>query len=123
MLSFLRRCWNGVFGDRSLSPIAARDARPRFHVTLFETRAAAMTAAQTALVVAVAASHGKRKWAYLLCPCGCGHQIALNLMSTHRPFWHVSETGEQYASIYPSIDSTTCGAHFWIRAGVVNWAE
>lgn len=95
---------------------------PRYRIIQFEVRTDAQAAAHTPRVVAVFRSGSKPKWAYLTCPCGCDQLIALNLMASQHPSWRVSVRTETDFSIFPSVDSTTCGAHFWLRAGRVTWA-
>lgn len=93
-----------------------------YRTAVLPTRDAAMTAAARGSVLAIAEASGRRKWALLQCPCGCREILAVNLMRTHRPFWTVSIDAQGNASVYPSIDSTTCGAHFWLRNGIIIWA-
>src|SRR5882724_10521576 len=63
------------------------------------------------------------KWAYVACPCGCGQDLALNLMRSHRPHWELRLDKGGRPSLTPSISSIICGAHFWLRDGAINWAE
>ncbi|WP_375122122.1 DUF6527 family protein [Variovorax sp. WS11] len=51
---------------------------------------------------------------------GCGQQVVLNLMESHHPSWRVVSE-EQGPSIFPSVDSTTCGAHLLVRDGRIIW--
>jgi hypothetical protein len=93
---------------------------PRYRLQVFETRSQAMTAARSNAIVALLRSGGADKWCFLTCPCGCSQQMALNLMKTHHPAWRVVRTPHG-PSIFPSVDSTTCGAHFVIREGRIIW--
>jgi hypothetical protein len=63
------------------------------------------------------------KWLKLQCPCGCKSIIALNLMQSHSPKWTVEIDSEQMVSVFPSVHSTDCGAHFWIKRSEVIWAK
>lgn len=63
----------------------------------------------------------KYKWLRFLCPCGCGDELALNLMTSHYPHWSLSFEDIHTISIHPSVDSTRCGAHFWLKGNVVTW--
>jgi hypothetical protein len=94
----------------------------RYRLVVCATRNDAQAAAQSRRIVAVFSSDGKLKWAYLQCPCGCGTQLALNLMPSQRPVWRITMRSETDFAIFPSIDSTTCGAHFWLRSGHVTWS-
>lgn len=64
----------------------------------------------------------KPKWISFKCPCGCGDIISLNLMESHYPVWSVS-LNKKGITVYPSVDSTTCGSHFWIRDNQISWVS
>ncbi len=66
-------------------------------------------------------SGGKPKWLKFACPCRCGEVLALNLMGSHSPRWFVQQDSAGSISVSPSVDSTTCGAHFFIRNNRVEW--
>jgi hypothetical protein len=95
----------------------------RYSLATFEDRAQARSAAKRDGVAALVAPAGKQKWLILKCPCGCGQEIALNLMRSHSPRWHVNVTSAQQFNVHPSVDATSCGAHFWLRGGRVSWCE
>jgi hypothetical protein len=61
------------------------------------------------------------KWAYLVCPCGCGETLELNLMKSHWPHWKLRVDRTDSPTLQPSVWSQTCGAHFWLRDGVITW--
>jgi hypothetical protein len=94
-----------------------------FVLQAFEDRSTAAVAAQRAGVAALVLREGKEKWLLMQCPCGCGQQIALNLMQSHSPRWRVSIQSMNRFSIHPSVDATSCGAHFWLRDGRVIWSQ
>ncbi|WP_420813195.1 DUF6527 family protein [Pararobbsia silviterrae] len=73
-------------------------------------------------MIALIGSADNLKWARFKCPCGCGEVLALNLMPSHSPRWTVSSAPDGAISIFPSVDATACGAHFWIRNGRLRWA-
>lgn len=58
------------------------------------------------------------------CPCGCGHEAGVTLPRHPRAKWTLSvENG--LPTFNPSIWSNKegmCGAHYFIRAGMVEWA-
>lgn len=64
---------------------------------------------------------GTPKWLKFACPCRCGEVIALNLMGSYSPRWSVQQDSAGSISVSPSVDSTTCGAHFFIRRNRVEW--
>jgi hypothetical protein len=72
--------------------------------------------------VCIVAKAGHPKWAMFQCPCRCGQTIELNLMSSQRPFWQIGLPSEAQLTLHPSVNSTSCGAHFWIREGRLTWA-
>lgn len=63
----------------------------------------------------------KPKWLRFLCPCGCRDQLALNLMRTSVPNWMATFHRDGTVSVMPSVVSTRCGSHFWIRRNRVVW--
>lgn len=71
------------------------------------------------LVLLEAAS--RPKWLYFMCPCRCCAIISLNLMTSHSPHWSVAIEADGTVTVWPSIFSTTCGSHFWIRRNRVEW--
>jgi hypothetical protein len=54
------------------------------------------------------------KWAVFACPNNCGKSIQLNLMASKLPQWEL-KIRKGKATIYPSIDVESCGAHFWMQ--------
>lgn len=58
----------------------------------------------------------------LLCPCGCGETIHLNVLPETRPRWRVKSHRDGRVSLTPSVWRTTgCRSHFFVREGVVDW--
>lgn len=58
----------------------------------------------------------------LVCPCGCGDLIELNLLKAVRPCWHVKEHTKGLVSLTPSVRRMKgCRSHFWIRNGRTYW--
>ncbi|MGD9729583.1 MAG: DUF6527 family protein [Nitrospiraceae bacterium] len=70
---------------------------------------------------AVLAPDGHDKWLYFQCPCGCGEIVCLNLMRSQSPKWRIELNRIGQYSVFPSVDSQTCGSHYWIRNGRVEW--
>lgn len=99
-----------------------RSAAPpsQYRLEVFDERSRAAARAQEAGVITVFRSAGTDKWCFFKCPCGCGQQVVLNLMKSHHPVWRVVQE-EGGPSVYPSVDSTTCGAHFLVRGGSIVW--
>ena len=81
--------------------------------------AAALAARKLVLI----GPHEQPKWLRFQCPCGCGEIIALNLMESHYPRWTVRTESLSSITVTPSIDSSTCGSHFWITANKIIWVE
>jgi hypothetical protein len=95
----------------------------QFSLKTFDDRLVAREAAKQTGVAALVNPGGRQKWLIFKCPCGCGQEIALNLMSTHFPHWRVDVRTSQLFNVHPSVDATSCGAHFWLRDGRVSWCE
>ena len=69
------------------------------------------------------AGEGDDLWAAaLICPCGCGEVIELNLLKKARPCWSVREYSDGTVSLKPSIwRQKGCRSHFIVRAGRIDW--
>lgn len=106
-------------------PRAKSVKSPEWTYTLqsFDDRRAAANAARRDGIAALVRVADRNKWLLLKCPCGCGQQIALNLMQSHTPSWQVEVRSRASFSIHPSVDATSCGAHFWLRDGRVIWCQ
>ena len=102
---------------------AARRTAQRYTLAVFDDRSQASEAARRSGVAALVRSGTAHKWFICTCPCGCEQQIALNLMGSHSPRWRVHVKSAQSFSVHPSVISTTCGAHFWLRNGGVAWCD
>ena len=70
----------------------------------------------------VAGEDGYAWSATMLCPCGCGKVLEMNLLSDAQPCWTFTESAEGLATLHPSVLlKTDCGAHFWLQKGKVRW--
>lgn len=75
-----------------------------------------------ASVLIVVEGGGKQKWACFQCPGGCGNRFQLSLNPLQRPHWMVESDWLGRPTIAPSIhQKNSCRAHFWIKAGEVEW--
>jgi hypothetical protein len=101
----------------------SQSRQSNYSLKVFEDRRSAVAAAQVSGLAAVVRSGNNNKWLLFKCPCGCKQQIALNLMEGHIPRWKVEIQSPTSFSVYPSVDATSCGAHFWLKNGVVIWAD
>ena len=75
--------------------------------------------------VALVGGAAHPKWALLLCPCGCGDVIHVNLMKTHHPHWSMDRERDGTVSFSPSlwVDGSRCGSHFLLIRGRVIWCR
>jgi hypothetical protein len=87
----------------------------------FSNRALANKAIKGSNLLALLTANGVSKWIMFECPCGCAQKLSLNLMKSHKPNWRIWIASATDFTIEPSIDSTTCKAHFWIKRGKVIW--
>ena len=124
MQRWLKKLWDWVVSAtvRVSSHFRAKPAQS-YTTRVFGDRALAQQAVKKGDVLAIVESGGKQKWALLRCPCGCNEELALNLMRSHRPVWQVAVNDAGLASLHPSVHSTKCGAHFWVKDGRVIWCE
>ena len=58
----------------------------------------------------------------MLCPCGCGLVLQMNLLTDERPCWQLTRHSDGTATLHPSVwRKKDCGSHFWFRKGRVQW--
>ena len=63
-------------------------------------------------------------FASMLCPCGCGTMIELNLLPDERPCWRYSVDSAGRPSLEPSVwRKIGCQSHFFLRRGQIVWAD
>jgi len=69
------------------------------------------------------AGEGPNVWAAaMLCPCGCGDRIELNLLQQVRPRWQVFEHPIGFVTLKPSVwRRKGCKSHFIVREGRIIW--
>ena len=60
---------------------------------------------------------------YIICPCGCGETLYMNLQRDRRPCWRFTVDRRGTATLHPSVwRQVGCRSHFFLRRGVVQWA-
>lgn len=60
----------------------------------------------------------------MLCPCGCGDSVQLNLVSKVRPMWKVIQHDDGTITIEPSVwRKKGCQSHFFVRHGLIVWCS
>ena len=66
---------------------------------------------------------GENLWAAaMICPCGCGDVIQLNLLKQASPCWSVVDHPDGTVTVMPSVwREKGCRIHFFIRQGRVEW--
>ena len=70
----------------------------------------------------VVSEDGFEEQAAMLCPCGCGRVLHMNLLPDERPYWKLTRHEDGSASLHPSVWRTKdCGSHFWFKTGRVHW--
>lgn len=78
-----------------------------------------MLAPQTAYLLREA---GEDWQASMLCPCGCGSIIELNLLTDERPVWHATIEADKTLTLKPSVwRHVGCRSHFIMRRGRIVW--
>lgn len=67
---------------------------------------------------------GFQEYAAMVCPCGCGDVLHMNLLPDERPCWTFTRHENETASLHPSVWRTkNCGAHFFLRRGEIQWCN
>ncbi len=69
------------------------------------------------------AGEDENLWAAaMVCPCGCGDVIELNLLKQARPCWNVQIHSDETVTLTPSVwRQKGCRSHFWLRHGRIDW--
>ncbi|MGE3467038.1 MAG: DUF6527 family protein [Pyrinomonadaceae bacterium] len=58
----------------------------------------------------------------MICPCGCGRTLHMNLLPDERPFWTARQHDDGSTTLHPSVwRQKDCQSHFWLRQGRVHW--
>jgi hypothetical protein len=72
--------------------------------------------------VYIAGERGNLWAAAMLCPCGCGETIELNLLKEVRPRWSAEQHSDGTVSLKPSVwRQKGCRSHFVVSHGHINW--
>ncbi|MBS0189682.1 MAG: hypothetical protein JSR52_00900 [Planctomycetes bacterium] len=111
MITWLRRIWNRILGWWRGAP------KP------FRTLAVDELPDELAANTLYLAGENEHFWcAAMLCPCGCGDSIQLNLLTQARPCWRTSRHEDGTVTLHPSVwRRQGCKSHFWFRRGFVEW--
>jgi len=60
--------------------------------------------------------------AAMRCPCGCGDDLEVMLLTEVKPNWSLKTKDEDPPTLRPSVwRKTGCMAHFWLRNGHIHW--
>lgn len=58
----------------------------------------------------------------MLCPCGCGALLDMNLLHDTLPVWEYTHHQDHTVTLSPSIfRKVGCRSHFWFRESRVYW--
>jgi Family of unknown function (DUF6527) len=72
--------------------------------------------------VYLAGDEGHLWAAAMVCPCGCGERIELNLLSQARPCWTAQRHPNGTVTLMPSVwRQKGCKSHFFVRNGRIDW--
>lgn len=67
---------------------------------------------------------GFKEQVAMICPCGCGSALHMNLIPDERPCWRITIHDNGSASLHPSVwRKKECASHFWFREGRVHWCK
>ena len=97
--------------------------KKRFKKVLIVEGSAATKAQEDTIIII--RKNDSYAWAKLLCPCGCGREIALSLNRNIQPYWTVTinKNDRNKVSFSPSIYLTgsPCKAHFFLKNNRIDW--
>ena len=92
---------------------------PRYRIEFLEEEAPEDPEQETFYIVMWA---GEPWHVSMLCPCGCGEMLHMNLIPDGVPVWHLSIHQDSSISLYPSVlRNRGCHSHFWIRNDRIFW--
>ncbi|RWK53166.1 DUF6527 family protein [Mesorhizobium sp.] len=67
---------------------------------------------------------GYQEQAAMICPCGCGNILQMNLLPDERPCWKVTKHEDGTATLHPSVwRKKDCRSHFWFHRGRIQWCR
>ncbi len=71
------------------------------------------------------AGEGAHLWfVAMICPCGCGETLHMNLQADTRPRWAVALNANDTVSLTPSVwRKVGCRSHFFFRESEVFWCK
>ena len=73
-------------------------------------------------VLYVVEEDGFQEQAAMICPCGCGQVLHMNLLDDERPCWKVTVDANHVPSLHPSVwRQVGCKSHFWFKNGKVQF--
>lgn len=75
-------------------------------------------------VVYIVGENGHVWAAAMICPCGCGETIHMNLLPEARPRWTFEQHTDRSVSLHPSVwRQKGCRSHFFVRRGAIVWCD
>ncbi len=93
--------------------------RPPYRTVVAEESLPARLRKRTLYIVQ---EDGFLEQAAMLCPCGCGRTLHMNLIPDERPCWRLTRHEDGTATLHPSVwRQKDCRAHFWFRRGRIQW--
>lgn len=76
------------------------------------------------LALYVAGENGHLWFAAMVCPCGCGETLHMNLQPGTSPCWSFRGHPDGSPSLSPSVwRKVGCRSHFFLRGGEVVWCD
>lgn len=111
IIDYIKRLFSGLFQHKKKNVLDIRKAE-----SIDTTKLKSCT-------IYIESRGDKDRWFNMLCPCGCGDVISVNLMKSILPNWSVTYNKDRTVTLFPSIDKTTgCRSHFFVRNSIVIWA-
>jgi hypothetical protein len=94
---------------------------PPYRTQVVEAQLPPVLAARTLYVVQ---EDGYEEQAAMMCPCGCGRVLHMNLLTDERPCWTLKRHSDGTSTLHPSVwRQKDCRSHFWFRKGRVVWCR
>jgi hypothetical protein len=109
VLDWLKALWTWIIGTRS---------RPYRLITVHGSFPRGLDSKRVYVLL-----EDSEPWeARMICPCGCGEELDLNLLPDDHPTWSVRSDEGGHVTVRPSIcRHVGCRSHFLLRKGIVEW--
>ncbi len=111
LVQLLKRLWEEIFGQ----------SQPAYQHYLVESDLPQKLKKQAIYIVH---ENGYFEHASMICPCGCGETLHMNLIPDEHPYWKFIQHSDDTISLHPSVwRMKGCRSHFFFRHCKILWVH